>query len=154
MNNLSAELITSIDEIIKFGLQANLNIPDRNFVLEKNLVNIYRLYFEVDTEFDEREYNAYDKSMWPDVKRNVESNFRDFEYYKVVLDLYDLNIRDDTAFGDAIDDLTDIIFDLLEVKWRIENNSVNDGFYHFKLIFSFHTQQHIIDLLNYMKQRE
>jgi hypothetical protein len=26
----------------------------------------------------------------------------------------------DNALGDAIDDLSDIIFDLLEIKWRIE----------------------------------
>lgn len=140
MTKLSSELLTTIDAIIKFGLQANLNTPDRDFVLEKNLVNIYKLYFDVDYKSDGKEYDAFDKPVLPDVRRYVESNFKDFGYYKVVLDLYNLNIRDDTGFGDAIDDLTDIILDLLEVKWRIENNSVNDGLHYFKLNFPFHTQ--------------
>lgn len=56
--------------------------------------------------------------------------------------------------GDATDDLTDIILDLLQIKWRIENNSPNDGLWYFQLIFASHTQQHIIDLLNYLKQRK
>lgn len=60
----------------------------------------------------------------------------------------------DICLGDAIDDLNDIILDLLEVKWRIEHNSLHDGLYYFKTIFQFHTQQHILDLLNFMKQQE
>ena len=34
------------------------------------------------------------------------------------------------------------------LEWRMENNSQNNGLWYFELIFSGHTQQHIIDLLN------
>ena len=49
--------------------------------------------------------------------------------------------------------LTDIITDLFEIKWRLENNSLADGLWYFELIFKGHTQLHILDLLNYMKQK-
>lgn len=55
--------------------------------------------------------------------------------------------------GDAIDDLVDVITDLLEIKWRYENNGKNDAFWFFKLIFFTHTQQHIIDILKFMKSK-
>lgn len=47
--------------------------------------------------------------------------------------------------------MTDIIYDLLEVKWRIEHNSLKDGLWYFKFIFQEHTKQHILDLLNFMQ---
>ncbi|WP_165850743.1 hypothetical protein [Chryseobacterium sp. 5_R23647] len=49
--------------------------------------------------------------------------------------------------------MSDIILDLSEIKWRIENNSLADGLWYFQLIFAGHTQQHILDLLNFMKQK-
>ena len=74
-------------------------------------------------------------------------------YIKKTLDIEDIDNLKDDAIGDAIDDLTDIIIDLSEIKWRIENNSLADGLWFFELIFYAHTQQHILDLLNYMKQK-
>jgi hypothetical protein len=50
--------------------------------------------------------------------------------------------------GDAIDDLTDLITDLIEIKWNIENYSLADELWCFELNFYSHTLQHIIDLLN------
>lgn len=148
------ELISTIDEIIKYGLQPNLNNPDRDLLLVKHLIAIYKLYFEVEYQPDHTKYSDFDKSKLPDIRKNVESNFTGFGYYKTVIDINDMTNYTDVGLGDAIDDLNDIILDLVEVKWRIENNSLDNGLYYFKLIFPFHTQQHILDLLNYMKQRE
>lgn len=61
---------------------------------------------------------------------------------------------EDLAIGYSIDDSTDIIADLLEIKWRIENNRIDDGLWFFELIFKRHTQEHIIDLLTYMKHKK
>jgi hypothetical protein len=83
----------------------------------------------------------------------VASNFKDFGFYKSTFDINDVHNTKDNAIGDAIDDLCDIILDLLEIKWRIDNNSMADGLWYFEFIFKSHTQQHILDLLNYMKQK-
>lgn len=147
------ELIPTIDEIAKYGLQPNLIEVDKEISLAKNLVKIYNLYFNLEYEFDEIDYPDFDNEKYPNIRQNVESNFKDFGAYKMVLEINDL-VNDEIGIGDAVDDLSDIIKDLLEVKWRIENNSINDGLWFFNFIFNAHTEEHVINLLNFIKQRE
>ncbi|MES2589734.1 MAG: DUF5063 domain-containing protein [Bacteroidota bacterium] len=147
------ELIPTINEIVKYGLEPNLATSDKEKKLEKNLVKIYQLYFDIKYKYDETYFPEFDKTEYSDIRQNVTSNFKDFGLYKTILDIEDIDNLKDDAIGDAIDDLTDIIIDLSEIKWRIENNSLADGLWFFELIFYAHTQQHILDLLNYMKQK-
>jgi hypothetical protein len=147
------ELIPTINEIVKYGLQPNLTVTDKEKLLERNLVKIYALYFDIDYKFDETNFPDFDKTKLLDIRQNVASNFNDYGFYKTVLDINDIDNLKDNAIGDAIDDLSDIILDLLEIKWRIETNSLADGLWYFQLIFNSHTQQHILDLLNFMKQK-
>jgi hypothetical protein len=147
------KLIPTINDITKYGLRPNLIIPDKEKLLEKDLVNIYNLYFEIKFDFDQTDYPDFDKTHLPNVRQNIESNFKDFGFYKTILDINDIDNLQDNAIGDAIDDLNDIIIDLLEIKWRIENNSLADGLWFFELTFRTHIQQHILDLLNYLKQK-
>jgi hypothetical protein len=149
------ELIPAINEIVKYGLQPGLDIEttDRDRSLEKSLVKIYSLFFEISYEFDNSEYPDFDRKMFPGIRHNIETNFKEFGLYQVISDPSDLTGADNYSIGDAIDDLTDITLDLLQVKWRMENNSLNDGLWYFELMFYGHTQQHILDLLNYMKHK-
>jgi hypothetical protein len=148
------ELIEIINEIVKYGLSPNIEIEDREKDLEKNLVKLYSNYFEVKYEFDNSEYEDFnEKEIFPNVIDNVRSNFNDFGWYHVVLNSEKILEEPENATGDAIDDLSDIIYDLLEIKWRKENNSQNDAWWFFELIFYSHTQQHLLDLLNYMKTK-
>lgn len=146
-------LIPTINEIVKYGLRPNLTEVDKEKALVKNLVKIYNLYFDLEYEFDEKDYPEFDDEKYPNIRQNVESNFKDFGFYKMVLEINDM-VSDEIGMGDAVDDLCDIIIDLLEVKWRIENNSLNDGLWFFNFIFNAHTEMHIIDLLNFIKQNE
>src|SRR5690606_3915163 len=102
------ELIPTINEIIKYGLQPNLTTDkdERNTILEKSLVEIYRLYFEIEYEFDETDYPEFDKNNYQNIRQNIESNFPDFGFYKTIIDFNDLDNKVDDAIGDAIDDLT------------------------------------------------
>jgi len=147
------DLIPTINEIVKYGLEPNLTVTDKEKLLEKNLVKIYNLYFDIKFDFDETDYSDFDKTHLPNIRKNIESNFKGYGFYKTILDINDTNNLKDIALGDAIDDLNDIIIDLLEIKWRIENNSLADGLWFFELMFYSHFQQHILDLLNYMKQK-
>jgi hypothetical protein len=147
------ELIPTINEIIKYGLQPDLTVTDKEKLLKKNLVKIYNLYFDIEFEFDETDFPNFSKSEYSDIRKNVESNFKEFGLYKMIIDINDLDNLQDNGIGDAVYDLTDIILDLLEIKWRIETNSLADGLWYFQLIFYSHTQQHILDLLNFMKQK-
>ncbi|TVL97382.1 MAG: DUF5063 domain-containing protein [Candidatus Brocadia sp. WS118] len=147
------DLIPTISNVIKLGLEPNLRIEDKELILEKDLVRIYSLYFQIVYKPDDVDYPSFKTPSLPDIRQNVCSNFPDYDQYKTHLDINNLDDLQDTAIGDAIDDLTDIIRDLIEVKWRIENNGINDGLWFFEHSFRTHTQQHLIDLLNYMKQK-
>lgn len=133
------ELLEIIDEIVKFGLQPNLTVPDRDKILERSLIKIYSFYFDISYQFDNTDYPDFNKSDLPNIRHNVETNFPEFGFYKTVLDYDDIDNVKECGIGDAIDDLTDIINDLLEIKWRIENNSLADGLWFFELIFKGHT---------------
>lgn len=100
--------------------------------------------------FDEIDYPDFNRSELSDIQKNVISNFPEFGLYKIADDISDLKNTNKILIGNAIDDMCDIIIDLFEVKWRIENNSFNDGIWHFKLMFQTHTKQHVLDLLNYI----
>lgn len=147
------ELIPSINKIVKYGLQPNLTEVDKEKILERHLAKIYDLYFDIAYKVDETEYPDFDKSKLPNIRQNITSNFKDFGFYKTILDINDIDNLQGNTIGDAIDDLSDIVTDLLEIKWRIENNSLADGLWYFQLIFQSHTQQHILDLLNFIKQK-
>ena len=147
------ELIPTINEIVKYGLNPNIAVAGEEKILEKNLVKIYNLYFDIEFEFDEIIFPEFDKSKPPDIVENVKSNFKDFGFYKTFLDIDDVANMQDIGLGCAIDDLSDIILCLLEVKWRIENNSLADGLWFFEFGFESHIQQHIIDLLKFMKEK-
>ncbi|NOU62329.1 DUF5063 domain-containing protein [Marinifilum caeruleilacunae] len=146
-------LVQIIDGIAKYGLQTDLQIENKEKDLEQYLVDLYSQSFIIKFEFDNRDYPEFDKSQFPNVINNVRSNFGDFGFYHSVLNSTEILKDAETATGDAVDDLSDIIYDVLEIKWRIENNSVADGLWYFKLIFNGHTQQHLIDLLNFMKAK-
>ena len=149
------ELISTINEIVRYGLTPNLLTADRNKLLERSLVKIYNLYLDISFDIDDLEYQDSERIEYYIARQNVESNFKDFGLYRTLLgDIEDFDENRNYGVGDAIDDLTDIIFDLLEIKWRIENNSLNNGLEHFELIFKIHTQQHILDLLNYLKKKD
>jgi len=146
------DLIPTINEIVKFGLQPNLTVINRDILLERNLIKVYSLYFEINYIYDDTDFPDFEYPL--NIRENIESNFKDFGYYKTVMDVIELSNLKDICIGDAIDDLTDITIDLLEIKWRIENNSLADGLWYFQFAFSTHTQQHILDLLNYMKLKD
>lgn len=148
------DLIATINEIVKYGLEPGLGKPYGYKHLEKNLVKIYSFYFDVRYEHDDTAYPDFDRKQFPNIIENVQSNFPKFGFYKTILDINDVAKNDDIAMGDAVDDLSDIILDLLELRWRIENCSTNNGLWYFDIRFPIHTQQHILDLLNYIKQQD
>jgi hypothetical protein len=147
------DLIHIIDRIAKYGLNTELDIENKETDLEQNLVELYSYSFKINFKFDESDHPDFDKTQFPDVADNVRKNFPDFGLYHSILNSNEISKDAETATGDAVDDLSDIIYDILEIKWRIENNSQADGLWYFELIFNSHTQQHLIDLLNFMKSK-
>lgn len=146
-------LLETISEITKYGLEKNLTEIEKEKNLERNLVRLYNFYFEIKFVFDDSDYEEFEKPEPKSIIESINSNFVEFGFYKRVLDINDIENLNGIALGDAVDDLLDITIDLLEVKWRMENNSIEDGLWYFNFSFENHIQQHILDLLNYLKNR-
>jgi hypothetical protein len=146
-------LLETISEITKYGLEKNLTEVEKEKNLERNLIRLYNFYFEIKFEFDGKDYEEFERPQPKNITENIKSNFTQFGFYKIVLDINDIDNLNGNALGDAVDDLLDITIDLIEVKWRMENNSIEDGLWHFNFSFENHIQQHILDLLNYLKNR-
>ena len=87
------DLLVTIDEITKYGLNPDIDIDQDVYekvkMLEKNLMKIYCMYFEIKYEYDETEYPDYEGPVSRDVSKNINNNFNDFASYKVFLDILD-----------------------------------------------------------------
>lgn len=149
------ELISVIDEVTKYGLDPNVVEEHKEQKLAKSLVHIYKLYHDIDGDvYDNNDYPDFDTDKLPDIKKNIESNFKKFGFYVDVSDINDFVSEHNFTAGDAVDDLLDITIELLEVKWRIENHSEADGLWFFKFMMPVHTERHILGLLNFIKKNE
>lgn len=146
-------LITRLNDIVQYGLFPDLNNAEPERHLERALVKLYDLCLNLSNEVVAADYPEVDRSLFPDVRVNVTSNFKKFGYYKTFLHISDVYTFDDHALGDAIDDVADIIGDLLEVRWRIEHVGLDNGLWFLHFTFHTHMQQHILGVLTYMHQK-
>lgn len=143
-----------IGKITLFGLNPNVDLSDKTGVLKKLLVSIYSEFLRVEIEFDATEYDEEPNFNYNEIKENVKSNFPDFGWYSIVLDSNEMEPNVEIGIGDELDDLTDIIKDLLAVKWRMENTSMRDALWYFDFSMRTHSEQHLVDLLKRLKERK
>ncbi|MCL5247719.1 DUF5063 domain-containing protein [Cellulophaga sp. 20_2_10] len=142
-----------IDEITEFGINPKVELTDKNDVLKKLLVGIYSEFLNAEFEFDEADYEKEPEFDYKEILKNVKSNFQNFGWYSSVLDSNKMEPNIEIGIGDELDDLTDIIKDLLAVKWRMENTSLNDALWNFEFSMRTHSEQHLVDLLKRLKER-
>lgn len=155
------ELINLINEISVFGQNPNVICDDKELKLKSLLVCIYSYYFELDVNFDDNDYSEFQGLTYQEIRKNVESNFPKSLFYISVHDSHIVNYKKgesnpivNATLGDPTDDITDIIGDLLEVKWRYENNSIDDAIWYFNLQMRTHTEWHIVNFLKYLKDKQ
>lgn len=55
-------LIPIIDEVVKYGLEPNLIVEDRYRLLERDLIKIYSLSFDIVLESDDTDYPEFNKA--------------------------------------------------------------------------------------------
>ena len=149
-----SELRKLIDQITEFGTNPNVELTDKIITLKKLLIGLYYEFLNVDFEFDETEYDEEPDFDYNQIKENVKSNFPDFGWYSNVLDLNKLEPNVEIGIGDALDDLTDIIQDLMVVKWKMDNTSEMDALWQFEFSMRTHSEQHLIDLIKFVKEKE
>ncbi|MEL0645360.1 DUF5063 domain-containing protein [Olleya sp. Ti.3.14] len=143
-----------IDEITEFGINPKVELTAKTDVLKKLLVGIYSEFLKVEFEFDEKDYEDEPDLDFKKILENVKANFPDFGWYSSVLDSNKMEPNIKIGIGDELDDLADIIKDMMDVKWRLENTSKNDALWHFEFHMRTHSEQHLVDLLKRLKERD
>lgn len=142
-----------IDRLTEFGVNPDVDTADKVKTLKKLLVEIYAEYLNVEVDFDKESYEEEPNFEYNAVRKNVKSNFPDFDWYSIILDQNKMIPDIEVAIGDAIDDLTDIIKDMLVIKWRMENTSEMNAVWHFEFLMRAHSEQHLVALLKYLKNK-
>ncbi len=149
-----SELRKLIDQITEFGTNPKVELTDKTDVLKKLLVGLYSEFLKAEFGFDETDYDEEPDYNYSEIKENVKSNFPDFGWYSMVLDINKVEPNVKIGIGDALDDLTDIIKDMLVVKWKMDNTSEMDALWEFEFSMRTHSEQHLIDLLKFIKEKE
>lgn len=149
-----SELKELIDGITEFGVNPEVELEDKTEILKKLLVGLYSKFMNMKYEYDQTDYDDEPNFDYKGILINVKSNFPDFGWYNTILNINKVEPNVEIGIGDALDDLTDIIKDLLAVKWRMENTSETDALWHFDFLMRNHSEQHLLDLLKYLKEKE
>jgi hypothetical protein len=149
-----SELRKLIDQITAFGTNPNVELDNKIVVLKKLLVGIYHEYLHLQFDDYNKDYEDKTNFNYYVIRANVASNFPDFRWYSIVLDSNKMDDNIETGYGDELDDLTDIIKDLLVVQWRMDNTSLKDALWHFNFLMNHHSEQHLVDLLKRLKERD
>jgi hypothetical protein len=148
-----SELRKLIEQITEFGINPKVELTDKANILKKLLVGIYSEFLKTEFEFDETDYEHEPNFDYTEILENVKANFPDFGLYSSVLDSNKMEPNVKTGMGDELDDLTDIIKDLLVVKWKMENTSIDDALWQFHFSMQSHCEQHLVNLLKRLKER-
>ena len=142
-----------INQITEFGVNPNVAADNKTDEIQKLLVQLYSEFLNIKADFDEKDYEEEPDFKYQVIRQNVKSNFPDLSWYSKILDSNKLDSNTNTGIGDALDDLTDIIKDLLAIKWRMETTSEKDAIWHFELSMRTHSEQHLVDFLKYLKDK-
>ena len=140
-----------IDRIVEFGTNEKLQSENKTLEIQRLLVGIYAEYLNVETEFDETDYEEPINLAYDGMRSIVTEHFPNFGWSHSVWESHKINEDVELTTRDSIDDLTDIINDLIEVQWRLENNSEKDGLYQFEFLMKKHSEQHLVNLIKYIK---
>ena len=147
------ELNRIIDNLTSFGTKPNSCKAENLCNLKVLLIDLYRLFLHVSHDFDSEDYPNSPEINYNTIRKNVTLNFPELGYYHSITESYKVSKEPIIIKGDAVDDLTDIIIDVLDVRWRMDNTSVNDALWHFDTSMKIHSEQHLVNLLTYLKDK-
>jgi hypothetical protein len=147
------EVETTINEFSNVLFHSNLAEHER---ITEIIVILDKLAFLANTcqfEIDDRAFPDRPDRDFKKLYNKIGKRFPSLGLYDEATHASEL-VGSFTLVGDAIDDLADISGDLGEVKWRMENTSLDDALAHFRFLFRCHWGAHLRHLQLYLHLRE
>ncbi len=137
-----------VNEFISFIFKKDeINDIDELIVqLDKLAVSLAR----VEYQFDEKDYPDSPRMEHDEIRKQVEKRFPSLGYYNTVFEVLEVGESVSPITGDAIDDISDITQDLMEVSWCFQNTSENDALWHLENSYSTHWGRHLRNLQLYL----
>jgi hypothetical protein len=147
-----SKIETLINRITEFGLNDKVQSDNKELEIQQLLVGLYSEYLNMETEFDDADFEEEPTFDYDTIKKNVQTNFPDFGWYHSVWESHKIVADADLVTGGAINDLSDIIKDMLEIKWQFDT-SEKYAKWCFKDIMRIHSEQHVVNFLKYLKDK-
>ena len=142
-----------INRISEFGLNDKVQSDNKELEIQQLLVGIYYEYLIMEAEFDDADFDEEPTFDYNLIKKNVQTNFPDFGFYHSIWESHKIILEADLITGDSIDDLSDIIKDMLGIKWLFDNTTDKNARWCFKDIMRIHSEQHVVDFLKYLTDK-
>ena len=150
MTKNTENIFLLLENIIEWGKEQKNSNYDHIELLIKQLSEVNILIIELEDMSDDLEYPEPPKIEIKTISINVEKNFPKFSLYNISSDV-SINICEaGVIIGDAIDDLTDIIIDFMDIIWYYKNTTVENAVWYMKFGYTAHWGKHLNDLLYYL----
>ena len=151
MNNIK-ELERLIEEMLLWGKEVSTSMNDGPLQLEKQLVKLYHLYFDLPDLSDDSDYSH--PPVFPNsYEETLKLNFPNFGYYNVCLNPKGLLTQYENGVGDATDDIRDILRELWDIDFYFKHTTPENAIFYFKLAFYSHLRFHVKNLLFYIEEQ-
>ena len=138
-----------LSEFISFVLSDKRSENDLSLLIRK-LDELPILVDSIPYEFDENDYPSAPHSEHREIRSRVESKFPELGVYHSASYDEDLNSNETVVVGDAVDDITDIVGDLIEIEWYFENTSDADALWHLETSYRSHWGNHLREVQLYL----
>ena len=148
------EIKQTIDEFLLLVEKGCGSVEENETKLKLLLDKLALAQHFVTYKFDEKDYADAPDRACDELRKLVAPRFPNYGYYNIAEDVTQKIGESKAIVGDAIDDIADIAGDLYETKWCWENNSTEDGLWHFKNNFESHWSYHLRGLQIYLLNLE
>ncbi|HAA17178.1 MAG TPA: hypothetical protein DCE41_37875 [Cytophagales bacterium] len=143
-----------VHELTKWGDDQIDMFQQNDFWLERELVQLYKLYFDIsDKGVEGAHFEGLPHIHYGNIRINLAYNFSTFGYYPVVNTAHMGNLSAGYDTADALDQLADIIAELKVVDWLNQQGREMDGLRYFTYAFETRIRARLIPLLNYLQEQ-
>lgn len=130
--------------------EAKIENPDKYALLHAQLSTLQMLVHDCNVVSEDTDVVHPPRGSYEEIRKVLEENFPELGYYHVADPMIDIEKDAEVVVGNAFDDLADIILDLKEVVWRMEQVSMNDAKENFLWGYKAHWGLHLVQLQSYL----
>lgn len=143
------DILDKIKKFTSYALDGERNDGDIRKLIEA-LDELPFLVYACQFEFDGTDYPDPPSRNYQEIRSAIEIKFPELGFYKTAGYDDDFECTDDILVGDAIDDVTDIVGDLLEIEWYFANTSEADALWHLETSYRGHWGNHLREVQLYL----